>query len=100
LIQTQAKQIQAGLLKQPLDGQYNLENVQAYTAKLLTVVPGSLNEEVDGRYVLAGADADTIPYKGNTKLKEIVQKDMSDWLDGTITTEDLLAKIEAYTDDE
>lgn len=100
LVQKQVKQIQVGLLKQPLDGKTDITDVQAYTKKLLEILPGSLNEQLDGRYVLAGADADTKPYQGNEKLKALVDADVQDWLDGTITTDAFLAKIETYTDDE
>lgn len=100
LIQKQVKQVQNGLLKQPLDGVTDITNVQAYTKKLLSVIPGSLNEELDGRYILAGSDASVKPYEGNAQLKALVDQDVSDWLDGTITTATFLTRIDSYTDDE
>lgn len=100
LVQKQVKQIQQGLLKQPLDGQVDITDVQAYTKKLLEIIPGSLNEDLDGRFVLAGADDAVKPYEGNAQLKALVEQGVQDWLDGTITTATFLANIEAYTDDE
>lgn len=100
LIQKQVEQMQKGILQQPIEGQTNLSDVKAYTAKLLQTMPGNLNQQVDGRYVLAGADYEVQPYNGDDKLKTLVAQDLADWKDGTITTEQLLTKFDSYTDDE
>ena len=100
LIQKQVAQMQKGILQQPIEGQTDLSSVKAYTDKLLQIMGGNLNQQVDGRYVLAGADYEVQPYNGDDKLKTLVAKDLADWKDGTITTEQLLAKFDGYTDDE
>ena len=71
--QAQVKRLQTGLLQQPLEGETDLTKIQAYTDKLLEMMPGNLNEQLDGRYVMAGSDYTTLPYNGDDKLKALVR---------------------------
>lgn len=100
LIQKQVSQLQTGLLQQPLDGELDISKIQAYADKLVEILPANLNENVDGRFVFSGADVDSKPYEGNAKLAAAVDADVSDWLDGTITTDTFLTRINNYTNDQ
>ncbi len=98
LIQTQVKVFQKGFNQQPLDGTADISALKDYAAKLLEVSGGNLNEQIDGRYVFAGADFSAKPYDGRDSFTVQVQDDVSDWLDGTTTTAQFMAKFDAYTD--
>lgn len=98
LIQTQTKVLREGFNEQPLDGPADLSNLQAYAAKLLEVTSGNLNEQIDGRFVFAGADFTSQPYNGNQAFSTQVADDVTDWLDGTITTDQFIALFDGYTD--
>jgi len=100
LIQKQTEQLRTGIVQQPLDGGTNIDSLKAYASKLLEVMPSSLNENIDGRYVFSGSDLTAQPYAGPEKLEAIVNKDVQDWMDGTITTDQFLTKINNYTDDQ
>lgn len=100
LIQKQTEQLRTGIVQQPLDGGTNIDSLKAYSTKLLEVLPSALNENIDGRYVFSGSDLTSQPYAGTDKFAEIVNKDVQDWIDGTITTDQFLTKINNYTDDQ
>lgn len=100
LFEKQVSRLRTGISQQPVKGQTDIADIQAYSNKLLEVVSGVLNEDLDGRYLLAGNDAEVKPYEGNAQLKALVAQDVSDWMDGTITTAAFMARIEGYTDDE
>ncbi len=100
MIQGQVRILDKGLSQQPVEGTTDLSSIRTYATKLLEIMPGNINEEINGRYVFAGADFTTQPYEGNAKLAQLVDQDFANWKDGTITTTEFLARIEGYTNDE
>ncbi len=100
LIQKQTAQLRTGVIQQPLDGEADITSLKAYATKLMEIMPSNLNEEVDGRYVFAGSDVTAKPFTDLSKLSAVVTQDVSDWMDGTITTDQFLTKINNYTDDQ
>lgn len=100
LVQKQTEQLRKAVIEQPLDGVRDINSLQAYASKLMEIMPANLNEEVDGRYVFAGSDISARPYSDTSKLEAAVNKDVAEWLDGTITTDTFLSRVENYTDDQ
>ncbi len=98
LIQNQVQGFQKGFHLQDINGPTDIASLKSYASKLLEVASGNLNEQIDGRYVFAGSDFTAKPYEGRDNFSVQVADDVSDWLDGTLTTAQFMAKFETYTD--
>jgi len=61
-------------------------------------VQTNMNAKIGDRYLFAGTDVSNQPYTGASTATSNMQARVSDWLDGTTSTDDFLAGIKGMTD--
>lgn len=71
----------------------DLESVVDHATTLYDFMIDLLNTQQEDRYILAGADSKTKPLNNNGTLDAAINTLISDWKNGTITTDDLIADI-------
>lgn len=64
---------------------------------VLAFVLDNTNFQIDGRYLFAGSDTASRPFTDKNLLNANFQAEITDWLDGTITTAQLISNANAFT---
>lgn len=64
----------------------------------LVALEAYMNENVDGRYIFSGANVDTKPFQLPNTLKNTIQSELSDWMDGTQTEQEMFDNLDNLTD--
>lgn len=85
------------LQKQPGNGTYNITTINTQARNLLNYVVDLANTSIAGRYLFAGTDLQTQPIPNKAALDATMQAEMTDWLNGTNTTTQLLNNVDGFT---
>jgi len=81
-----------------LQGQSGTEDVttiKAFAKQALSFVTDLANQKLDGRYIFAGSDTAAQPVVSTSTLNNNMQAQVTDWLNGTQTTTQLLSNVDA-----
>jgi len=77
---------------------YDLDSIKNAAKTALQLVQANMNSKIGDRYLFAGTDVSNQPYTGAAIATTNLQARISDWLDGTTTTENLMPGIKGMTD--
>ncbi|MCB1538704.1 MAG: hypothetical protein H6865_03015 [Rhodospirillales bacterium] len=77
---------------------FDVEGIKSAARTALQVIEANMNAKVGDRYLFAGSDVSVKPYSGAAAADNGVQARVSDWLDGTVTTDQFLDGINNMTD--
>lgn len=78
--------------------EFDLEAVKNAAATALQIIESNMNTRVGDRYLFSGSDVGNKPYSGSASATSNIQARISDWLDGTTTTQDMIDGINGMTD--
>ncbi|MBI1215037.1 MAG: hypothetical protein GC185_04360 [Alphaproteobacteria bacterium] len=96
----EGRQMIQTLTLQGQNGTQDIGTINQLAKQALSFVTDLANTQLNGRYLFAGSDATTPPFADNTTLNNTFQTQVSDWLNGTQTTAQLTANVDALTTDE
>jgi flagellar hook-associated protein 3 FlgL len=95
-MRAQAGNVQAALGLQPAEGtDTDIETVGKQADTVMQFLTTLVNSKDGNRYLFAGADSDTQPLNGTSTMDTYEQSQINDWVNGTITTDQL---IQSYRD--
>jgi flagellin-like hook-associated protein FlgL len=79
-------------------GATDVETVSLVARQQLDLMRDVANLEIDGRYTFAGSATDVEPFSNYGQVDLNMQNLVSDWQAGTITTAQLIASFNAFSD--
>jgi flagellar hook-associated protein 3 FlgL len=89
----EGRQLIQTLTLQGQDGTQDVGTINQLAQQALSFVTDLANQKLDGRYIFAGSDATSQPYTDSNALDVSFQTQITDWQNGTITTDQLLANV-------
>lgn len=96
-ISDQARQLISSIQAQVRGGNVDMDTIASQAQQILSFVSDTANLQLDGRYLFAGADTSSQPVSDQTAINANMQQQVNDWLNGTITTDQLSANVDALT---
>lgn len=92
------EEVSVGVNTADVDAEF--QNMQSLAKQLSTYIFDLMNtQDQDGNYVLAGAESQIEPLNNNNFLSSAMAAQISDWKDGTLTTDDFIANLSDRTTD-
>lgn len=91
------RQLLGSIQTQVREGTVDIETMKTLAKDALEFVRDIMNTQVDGRYLFSGASTSTEPLDSLNTVNTAIQAEVSNWLNGTITTAQMNANIEALT---
>lgn len=92
-----ASQIVTGIATGVNDGTADVKSLSALAKNVLSFAKDLVNLKSDGRYLFAGSDSASAPLQDSNALNSNNQANVTAWLNGTITTDQLTAATTALT---
>ena len=80
-----------------LGGEIDVGTIRTIAQNGLAFLQNLVNTELDGRFLFAGSSTQTQPFINDSQLQTTAQTAITDWLNGTQTTAQLIAASEALT---
>lgn len=96
-IATQGRTLIESITSQTRQGEVEIDSIKTIAKNALDFVQELVNHTYDGRYLFAGSDNANKPYIDDLGLNTSFQNDVADWLDGTISTNDIINNTEGMT---
>ena len=96
-VRTQAEGLLGSLELQTQQGEYEIEVLGDYAENLEGFIYNLLNEKDGDRYLLGGADTLTKPVTNTGGLDTYTTKQITDWVNGTITTDQFMQSYKDTT---
>lgn len=97
-IETQTGIAQDAISLLPQKGDVDIDNLVNLSSNAKDLVQNLINTKIGNDYIFAGSDINNAPLGNTNDLSSRVQSQMSQWLNGTITADELLSNIDSYTD--
>ncbi|MEZ0260118.1 MAG: flagellin [Alphaproteobacteria bacterium] len=94
---TMGEQLIEGLTIAVHGGSEEIPNLAALARDALTFLQDLTNLNIDGRYLFSGSSTTTQPFIDDNLLNANFQQEMTDWLNGTNSTAQLLANVDGFT---
>lgn len=95
----QAGNILSAISVQLAEGsQFDLTSIKTAAKAALQVIEANMNTKLGDRYLFSGSDVSNRPYSNPSGATADMQARITDWLDGTVTTDQFLTGIEGITD--
>lgn len=91
------RQLLDNLRGQIEDGHLDTNTVRTLARQALGLMNDLANLNIDGRYLFAGSSTATAPLSDPNLLDSNIQSELDDWMDGTQTTAQFLASLDAMT---
>lgn len=85
---------------QVLGGVVEIESIQTIAKNNLAFLQTLANTDLDGRYLFAGTDTDKQPVTNRNTINTAMQSQVTQWLNGSITTEQMLANVSGMTEND
>lgn len=79
-------------------GEIDIENVADYAASLRERMESIINVKNENQYLFAGSNSATQPYRDNGSLDTFTSLEIQDWIDGNITTDQLISNVNTVND--
>lgn len=79
------------------DGQVDINTIKTLANDSLSFLRTLVNTNIDGRYLFAGANSQTMPLPDVNGIKSQFQTEMTNWLSGAQTTNQLLTNANAFS---
>jgi flagellar hook-associated protein 3 FlgL len=76
----------------------DVEAIKSAAASALQIVEANMNVKIGDKYLFAGTDVSNEPYANPTTATSNVQTQITNWLNGTTTTDDFLTGVDNLTD--
>lgn len=86
----------SSIINQPREGDIDMETISKMATDNISFLRDLLNTNLDGRYLFAGSDTGVMPFSGQTTMENNFEAEITDWLDGTITTTQLINNAEGF----
>ena len=96
-VKTQAEGLLGSLELQTQQGEYEIEVLGDYAENLEGFIFNLLNEKDGDRYLLGGANTLTKPITNTGGLDTYTTKQITDWVNGTITTDQIMQSYKDTT---
>ena len=96
-ISDQARQLISSIQSQVRGGNVDIATISQQAKEILSFVSDAANVQIDGRYVFAGSDTTSPPVSDQSSINTNMQQQVSDWLNGTITTDQLGSNVDALS---
>lgn len=96
-ISSQARELISTIQSQVRGGSVDMSTISNEAKQLLSFVGDAANVQLDGRYLFSGSDTTTPPVDGQTAINANMQQQVSNWLNGTITTDQLGQNVNALS---
>ncbi len=96
-IRTQAEGLLGTMEIQTQEGEYEMETLGDYAKNLQGFLFNLINEKDGDRYLLGGANSTTKPLTDTGSLDTYTRKQITDWVNGTITTDQFMASYKDKT---
>lgn len=77
---------------------FDMNVVKQAADQALDLIGGNMNVRVGDRYLFAGSDVSVPPYGAPDVATSNLQQRVTDWLGGTLTTDNFLASVDGLTD--
>ncbi len=94
---TVGQQLIDSIQKQVLGGNLDMNEISTLAQQALDFLGDTMNVQLDGRYLFAGSDTTAQPFNNKTLLNTNMQTEVTNWLNGTTTTAQLEANVDAQT---
>jgi flagellar hook-associated protein 3 FlgL len=92
-----AEQLIDGITTAVNGGGDDVETLAALARNTLSFMQDLVNLNIDGRYLFAGSSTTTQPFADENLLNTNFQQEVTDWLNGTNSTAQLLSNVDAFT---
>lgn len=83
---------------QVIGGEVDIEAIKTIAQNSLAFMQTLINTEADGRYLFAGSAVETPPLASRSAVNTEMQSQVTNWLNGTNTTAQLLSNVNGLTD--
>lgn len=88
----------SAIASQVIGGEVDIEAIRTVAQNSLSFMQTLINTEADGRYLFAGSAVETPPLASRSAVNTEMQSQVTNWLNGTNTTAQLLGNVNALTD--
>jgi len=92
-----ATQLVSAINSSVLGGNTDISEIVTLAKQGMAFLGDMMNTQLDGRYLFAGADTTAQPYSDANTANANMQQQVTDWLNGTQTTDQLISNVNAYT---
>jgi flagellar hook-associated protein 3 FlgL len=82
---------------QPQNGQFDASLVNSMAQQTLDLIASVANLNITGRYIFAGTDSQTAPVANVTALNTNMSTELTNWLSGANTTNQLIANTDGFS---
>lgn len=94
-IDAAARDVIAMFQLQVKEGEVELDDINRVAGDRLDIMHDLMNTNSEGRYLFAGTDIATPPVSSPANLDSTIEGLVDDWMDGTLTTDQFLADVQA-----
>ena len=88
----------SAIATQVIGGEVDIESIKTIAQNSLSFMQTLINTEADGRYLFAGSAVETPPLASRSLVNTEMQSQVTNWLNGTNTTAQLLSNVNGLTD--
>lgn len=88
----------SAISSQVIGGEVDIESIRNVAQNSLSFLQTLINTEADGRYLFAGSAVDTPPLSDRSAVTTQMQSQVTNWLNGTYTTAQLLGNVNGMSD--
>lgn len=88
----------SAIASQVIGGEVDIEAIRTVAQNSLAFMQTLINTEADGRYLFAGSAVETPPLASRSAVNTEMQSQVTNWLNGTNTTAQLLGNVNGLTD--
>lgn len=97
---TSAQDVQDTILTQTREGEVDLSDIQNIADTSMRFMQDLLNTSDGSRYLFSGSASSSKPMDNMAALESNVNAEVSKWLDGTQTFDEMMTSIDSYTDEQ
>lgn len=81
-----------------LGGVVDIQSIKTVAKSALDFMQTLVNTEIDGRYLFSGSATSTPPLTNRAQINTLMQSEITNWLNGSITTAQLTSDLSTITD--
>lgn len=81
-----------------LGGVVDIGSISTIAKNALDFMQTLVNTEIDGRYIFSGSATTTPPLTNRAQINTLMQSQVTNWLNGSITTSQLTTNLNGFTD--
>ncbi len=97
-MRTLGKQVQDVIVIQTTEGEVEIDNINNVAQANLRFFEDLLNTKDGDRFIFSGTAAELEPMENLQNLRNRMNQEVTDWLNGTQTADQLIANVEAMSD--